>query len=140
MKRSPALAALSRDHHQALVVAQRLRRAGAGDAAEARTAFLAFWDAEGSDHFRREEEILLPAFAAHGDPHHPLVARTLCEHVAIRRLAADLLAGPAAPAVLHDLGEQLAAHVRLEERELFPLLEAAMPEEQLAAVAERLAG
>ena len=43
MKRSAALAALSRDHHQALIVAQQLRRATVATAAEAREAFLAYW-------------------------------------------------------------------------------------------------
>jgi hypothetical protein len=42
MKRSAALASLSRDHHQALVVAQRLRRATDATAAEARETFLAY--------------------------------------------------------------------------------------------------
>jgi hypothetical protein len=47
MKRSKALAALSRDHHQALVVAQKLRRATAATACEARDAFLAYWTGHG---------------------------------------------------------------------------------------------
>ena len=43
MKRSEALASLSRDHHQALVVAQKLRRATDGTAPQARETFLAYW-------------------------------------------------------------------------------------------------
>ena len=85
MKRSRALASLSRDHHQALVIAQKLRRADVAGAEEARTAFLAYWSEHGSEHFRLEEELLLPAYAAHGDPHHPLVLEALGDHVAIRR-------------------------------------------------------
>lgn len=80
--------------------------------------------------------MLLPAFAGHGDPHHPLVARVLCEHVAIRHQA-DTLAGDQAPtpAALHVLGAALSDHVRLEERELFGLIERTLPATQLAAVA-----
>jgi hypothetical protein len=136
MKRDPALALLSRDHHQALVVAQRLRRATPGMCDTARTGFAAYWEARGRAHFRLEELVLLPAYAAHGDPYHPLVARVLCDHLAIRRSANALVSAPApTAAVLHELGVRLADHVRFEEREVFPLIERAMPAERLAAVA-----
>jgi hypothetical protein len=139
MKRDPGLVTLSRDHHQALSVAQKLRRATADTAQEARSAFVAYWEEHGRAHFRLEEEILLPAYAAHADPYHPLVARALCDHVAIRA-SADALAVDEAPdpAMLRELGEGLADHVRLEERELFGLIEAALPAARLAAVAAAL--
>jgi hemerythrin-like domain-containing protein len=136
MRRDPALASLSRDHHEALVVAQQLQRATLETAADARTRFLTFWQRHGRAHFRAEEEVLLPAYAAHGDPYHSLVARTLCDHVAIRHRAAALAQGPvAAVDGMRDLGVLLAEHVRREERELFPLIEDAMPAAQLAALA-----
>jgi hypothetical protein len=140
MKRDPALTSLSRDHHQALRVAQQLRRADAQTADDARVSFLAYWREHGEAHFRVEEEVLLPAFAAHGDPHHPLVARALCDHVAIRQRADELTGGSGAgPARLQELGQMLADHVRLEERQLFVLIEQTMPPEPLAAVAAALA-
>jgi hypothetical protein len=139
MKRDPALAGLSRDHHQALAVALRLRRADRDTAADARRAFLDFWEREGSHHFRVEEEVLLPAFAGFGDAHHPLVARALCEHAVIRHHAGVLAGdGPVAPEELHELGRLMADHVRLEERELFVLIEEAMPQPELAALAAAL--
>ena len=58
MKRSPAIASLSRDHHQALFVAQELRRATDETAGEARGAALAYWDEHGREHFRLEERQL----------------------------------------------------------------------------------
>jgi hemerythrin-like domain-containing protein len=139
MKRDPSLVTLSRDHHQALSVAQKLRRATADTTQEARSTFVAYWEEHGRAHFRLEEEILLPAYAAHADAHHPLVARALCDHVAIRARA-DALAVDAAPdpATLRELGEGLADHVRLEESELFGLIEAALPAARLAAVAAAL--
>jgi hypothetical protein len=139
MKRDPALVSLSHDHHQALFVAQRLRRATDATAAEARAALADYWEGHGREHFRQEEEVLLPAYAAHADPHGPLVARALCDHVAIRQRVGAVAGGADAPLdALHELGEMLAAHVRLEERELFPLIEAALPPDELAAVAEAL--
>ncbi|MGH2915468.1 MAG: hemerythrin domain-containing protein [Solirubrobacteraceae bacterium] len=147
MKRHGALAPLSRDHHHALVVAQRLRRAAdAASAAVAREAFLAYWRDDGQRHFREEEEVLLPAFAAYGDPELPIVARVLVDHVRIRRLVAQLAdAEPddadLAPAIeaMHALGRALAEHVRREERELFALIERTLPEAGLERLVALLA-
>jgi hemerythrin-like domain-containing protein len=139
VKRSDALASLSRDHHHALVVAQRLRRATDATAADARAAFLAFWTEHGRLHFRLEEELLFPAYAGHGDPHDPLVLRALGEHAMIRHRADALVSATSAdPGVLALLGAELAAHVRLEEREVFPLVERVMSERELDALARAL--
>jgi hemerythrin-like domain-containing protein len=138
MKRSAALASLSRDHHQALVVAQTLRRATEATAAEARAAFLDYWTGHGRLHFRLEEELLFPAYAGHGDPQDPVVLRALGEHAMIRHRADVLAARSADPDALEQLGTALAAHVRLEEREVFPLIERVMPERELDALARAL--
>ena len=139
MRRSAALASLSRDHHQALVVAQRLRRATNATAAEARKTFLAYWTDHGREHFRLEEELLFPAYAGYGNPYDPLVLRALGEHAMIRHRAAVLAATPsAAPDALQVLGTELAAHVRLEEGEVFPLIERVMPEREMGALARAL--
>lgn len=139
MKRSAALASLSRDHHQALVVAQQLRRADAERAPGTRERFLAYWREHGRRHFQLEEEILLPGYAAYGDPYDPLVLRVLGDHVAIRQRAHRLARrSEPEPGALHELGERLAAHVRLEERELFPRIEQAMPPDALTALAQAL--
>ena len=137
MKRHHALQPLSRDHHVALGAALRLRRATDDSALAAREAFLAFWHEHGAAHFRVEEDVLLPAFADHGDPGEACVVRMLVEHVriraAVKRLDAELH-----PSVesLHALGEALERHVRLEEREVFPLNEASMPQAAAEALAE----
>jgi hemerythrin-like domain-containing protein len=135
MKRHRALQPLSRDHHRALHIAQRLRRASEGEALVVRDAFLDFWREHGRHHFRVEEEVLLPAFAAHGDPEDERVVRVLVDHVRIRleaqRLAEDRHIGVAA---LHELGTALERHVRLEERELFPLIERTLPPEAAEAL------
>jgi len=97
-----------------------------------------YWDRDGRNHFREEEEILLPALARFTDPHQPLIARVLTDHVQIRSCA-DQVAGDADLATLKALGQELDGHIRREERELFPLLEQVMPEGELARLAERLA-
>jgi hemerythrin-like domain-containing protein len=132
MKRHDALAELSRDHHQGLVVAQRLHRASEATAAEARDGFLQYWDHEGHQHFRIEEDVLLPAVAHHIAPTHEAVVRVLTDHVDLRRRASDLAADPTPPlATLQDLGDRLRSHIRHEERALFGMIEAALSDEEL---------
>jgi hypothetical protein len=138
VKRHPALAELSRDHHHALVVARALCRAVPEQQATAEASFGRFWRADCRAHFRLEEELLLPAYAAYGDPRHPAVVQMLVDHMTIRRDAARMDAG-APIEVLQRLGVQLAAHVRLEEREVFPLIEVTLPAEELDALGSRLA-
>ena len=139
MKRHLALQTLSRDHHQALVIAQRLQRAEAGDAVAAQDAFLEFWRAHGQPHFHAEEEVLLPRVAEAGRIEEPVVAQVLRDHAEIRRCALRLAGGPASGRALRDLGERLAGHVLLEERELFPAIEAAFDDSELSRLAEDLA-
>ena len=133
MKRSEELAPLSRDHHQGLFAALKLRR-GAPDA---RDVFLRFW-VDGRRHFAIEEELLLPALARHVPPDHEAIVRVLVEHVDLRRRAADVEAGAAA-ASLQELGDRLHAHIRHEEDVLFPLIERMLPREELVALGASIA-
>ena len=52
MRRSAALASLSRDHHDALVLPQKLRRATPTTVTTSRESFLAYWQAHRQNHFR----------------------------------------------------------------------------------------
>jgi len=136
VKRHVALQPLSRDHHVALVAAQQLRRATAADAAAARDAFLRFWREHGALHFRVEEDVLLPAFAAYGDPADERVVKMLVDHVRIRAAAAALADGEPDLVAMHRLGAALSEHVRLEERAVFPLIEEALPADAAAALVD----
>jgi hemerythrin-like domain-containing protein len=137
MKRHEALEQLSRDHHQALFQAMRLKRATGEDAGDLLSDFLDYWFTVGQLHFRAEEEVLLPAYSAYGDASDPAVVRVLVDHVEIRRDAHDLggMKSDPAPERLHALGARLDAHVRHEERVLFPLIEDALPDDELVRVA-----
>ena len=116
MKRSSALLALSREHHTALSLSVRIARMAD---AEAEAALLirvpAVFDAELEPHFQEEEQGLMPALVAAGEL--ALVSRTLAEHGAMRNLMIHIRSGDVVSLKL--FGQQLAAHVRFEERELF---------------------
>ena len=140
MKRSEALRVLSHQHHQGLFAALQLKRARRDTATEARTAFLDFFEREGARHFRAEEELLLPAFARHSEVDQPAIVRVLTEHVDLRRRGQDLEASADQdPAALRELGERLESHIRFEERVLFPMIEQALPVDELERLGASLA-
>ena len=129
------MAVLSREHHVALEMALRLQRASDVDAEAVRSAALEFWHGEGREHFRLEEELLLPLFARHAGAEDADVVRVLVEHLDIRRRIADLETGaPADAAALNALGVLLRDHVRHEERTLFGRIEDALSASELAAL------
>ncbi|HEY0664439.1 MAG TPA: hemerythrin domain-containing protein [Gallionella sp.] len=121
MKRHPALQPLSREHHAALKLAKACERAvAAGQADETCRRAVAVFATELEPHFRVEERELLPLLDDAGQQ--GLAERTLAEHAGLRALAVELRQCCDA-GVLQRFGAQLAAHVRFEERELFPALE-----------------
>jgi hemerythrin-like domain-containing protein len=142
MKRNEALTPLSHDHHQALFQAMQLKRADEAGAREAVRAMVEFFDGHGALHFRVEEEVLLPAYVRDGgaDPADPAIARVLTDHVWIRARVAALRDAAETPvADVRELGARLDAHVRHEERVLFPAIEAALSPDQLAALGRAVA-
>lgn len=135
MKRADALQPLSRDHLKALLAAKAVREAL--DVPAATRAFQEFWAAE-QDHFRIEEEVLLPTWAAFAEADEAMVMRTLTDHLHIRARAVQLADGGLSLPALHDLGQRLHDHVRFEERELFPQIERSLNPEQLDRLAAAL--
>jgi hemerythrin-like domain-containing protein len=129
MKRAEALRPLSREHLDALLAAKRLREAE--DPGAARKAFLEFWRGGGQRHFRVEEEVLLPAWAAQAEVDREGVARMLEEHLAIRREVLRLEDGELSLEEARELGTLLHDHVRFEERNLFPKVEEALDADSL---------
>lgn len=147
MRRAPELKTLSEDHHHGLVQARRLRGAGVGDDAppvgDAAASFLDFWQRDTSLHFRKEEEVLLPVVARNGgDVSSENATTMLVEHARIRglvmQLSDEVEGAGARPETLHELGALLEAHIRFEERVLFPSLEESLGEEALEELAARL--
>jgi hemerythrin-like domain-containing protein len=132
MRRSAALTPLSHDHHQALFLAFQLKRAAD---VTALADFLAFIDGEGHAHFEAEETVLLPRWLA-ADPgaDHAMGARVVAEHRELRATAERMRSATPQLADLHAAGELLEQHVRFEERELFPLIEAHLNAEDLQEI------
>lgn len=115
MKRSPALIHFSREHHPALVLAKRIQRAADSEfaALQPSIAFLAALE----KHFVEEETQFAPTLPALPQ----LAERFRDDHTALRALMHRLHKGELA--ALAEFAQRLEAHVRFEERELFPALE-----------------
>lgn len=123
MKRDPRLRGLSSDHHQALVLAQLLRRASTPEErALAAATLVERFERELEPHFRLEELRLLPALREVGE--HAMVERTEIDHAYLREGVARVKRGEEVD--LRAYGTRLDAHVRFEERELFERAQACL--------------
>jgi len=139
MKRHSALLPLSREHHAGLVQAVRLRRAAAEGDASARLAaareFVEFFRNEERVHLRDEEEELFPLFLRYVQSQPAPLREARVQHVQLEGFARKLEIGAAAGITdretLDAAGELLDAHIRLEERQLFPLIEELVPNDEL---------
>jgi hemerythrin-like domain-containing protein len=119
MKRAAELMPLSRQHHEALVLARRACEPQRADPAVLREQLLRRWSEHFEPHFEAEEKVLLPALAAAGRDWE--VKAALREHQDLRALVDRLREGELE--CLPAWGEAMRAHVQWEERHLFPLAE-----------------
>ncbi len=150
MKRHVSLHPLSQHHHFALTQALLMRRAAEAPASRRAAAvrraaqtFLRFWKKTGVQHFREEEEVLLPAYSRHVRlDKDPAVMRMLAEHAELRaqilQLETSLAGGAPVDETVAALARALHDHIRHEENEIFPRIEKALAEADLQALGQRL--
>jgi hemerythrin superfamily protein len=95
-----------------------------------------------ASHMEMEERIFYPTLKEASDDERLLDAAE--EHLSVKRLLADLIDGeqgdPTYVAKLRVLREQVARHVSMEERELFPQAERRFDEEVRQALAQEMIG
>src|SRR5699024_2666723 len=97
-----------------------------------------FWEPGGNDHFREEEEIVLPVYAKYSDINNPEIIAMLLEHVQIRKGMKQLLANELTLEEMRALGVMLQGHIRKEEQVILPMIEADVTEEELKNLAPYL--
>ncbi|SHN26659.1 hemerythrin domain-containing protein [Gracilibacillus kekensis] len=133
MKRHEALYPLSHHHHYTLAMAQELKKADDKSSIQKMTRdVIDFWEKDGEDHFRDEEEVLLPLYGQYESVEQPEIREMLIQHVQIRSYVYQIR-GTKRPdrQLFRELGTLLQEHVRLEERVIFPMIEKAVPENYL---------
>lgn len=146
LERHPALHDLSRDHHQILVICAHVDVAldegtEVFEPEEAAADLARAWTGDLPAHFREEEAVLLPALARRrpaGEVEPVPILRD--DHAWLRGRLDDLVdavaAGEAAAELAGEVAHRLRRHVTLEERRLFPNLEALLDEDELKALGE----
>lgn len=85
-------------------------------------------------HFREEEELFFAPLVDNDEARERVmqaVAEHLQMHALARTLRPQLVDGEAHPETLNELSKRLMAHVRWEERDLLPLVERLLTQEQL---------
>lgn len=135
MKRDVRLQGLSTDHHHTLVWVRRIRQAIANGPTqpELGNEVATRLEPELGPHFGIEEDVLLPELRS--SVARDLAERTLREHRLLRLLLADVRAGRTH--ALKSLADALEAHIRFEERELYPICESVLSSQALDEAARR---
>jgi hypothetical protein len=132
IKRSEPIKKLSQEHHFCLLFCWKLRQGVRKDVPPERIWRYVqyFWSEHLNPHFKAEEKILFVPFAD------DRVERAMHEHQQISQFIANLERHPAfvVPEKFTELAAMVDAHVRYEERQLFPHLERNLTTDQLEKV------
>ncbi len=133
LKRDPSLQPLSRDHHHGLLFSRKVRQGLKMEVEPMRIMHYAreFFSHSLEQHFEEEEHYLFPLLGLQ----HPKIERALREHRRLRRLffkEEDLLKAASL------IEEELEAHIRFEERELFPEIQQQVDKEKLEKLHRKL--
>ncbi|WP_456373271.1 hemerythrin domain-containing protein [Thiolapillus sp.] len=138
MKRHEQLVKLSREHHQSLRLAKKCMDIAAvqdGDRCKAQCEeIVAIFDQEWDRHFRNEEAAIFSITARMNGRIHELGRQLAAEHDRMRELAKLMAGGQTSCDLLKEFGILLRDHTRLEERELFPMLEQQFTTEQMEQI------
>jgi hemerythrin-like domain-containing protein len=140
MLRDRNLIPLSHQHQRALALCVRIDRASPIGKAD-----LAAWQAEIAQHFQTEirihfaaeESVLFPA-ARKFPALCPLVEELLLDHFMLREGFAKAEAHAMSTTDVAAFAQQMSAHIRKEERQLFERLQELMSQEELGLVGQAL--
>ncbi len=126
MKRHKALQPLSREHHHGLLLSWKIRAGFSKNIEPKRIKTYADWFFKNHliSHFEMEEQHIFTILEADND----LVKRALADHRRLKRLFAE---DEDIAAALSNIEETLDAHIRFEERILFPEIQKVATQAQL---------
>ncbi|WP_036679251.1 hemerythrin domain-containing protein [Daejeonella oryzae] len=139
MKRHPALIPLSREHHGALILARLIQKdapayKGLPEDHESKSIYaLNFYEKELIKHFEEEEKVFKLVTGTTKDLD-LLIETILQEHQELHGLFRSIPNHPDLKSHLHQLGKFLEAHIRKEERQVFPQMQETCSDEQWATI------
>ena len=137
MKRHFVLVEFSKDHHQALILAQickinspEYNGMPTTDAGKAELV-LERWESELNPHFNLEEKVLIPLVENKSRRLKELCKRIILEHKQIGNLIGKISEDVELESTLNEFGLLLDNHVRLEEREWFEEIQNSLSNEEM---------
>lgn len=137
MKRAAQLLPMSKEHHDSIVMAEAILEVIEKGSDEELLAEIEkvqkYYDEHLETHFQHEERTIFAPIYKQYKEHVPLAMPLLKEHGAIRMLVPKLALENAKEG-LAMFAETLLSHTRIEELELFPIIEKEFTKEQLDAV------
>src|SRR6266849_4264103 len=144
--RRPGLIPLSHDHHHGLALALKCRKQGLGQIKpmgleglrERARELCDFFTANLFTHFRAEEEVLFPLLRSLVPESRTMIDELTTDHERIRSAKVQLESDTGLGKLVFDLGDLLERHIRREERELFPLFEQRVGDEDAQIAAEKI--
>jgi hemerythrin-like domain-containing protein len=140
MLRDKNLIPLSHQHQRALALCVRIDRASPipdADLTAWQTEMTQLFQTEIAIHFAAEEQVLFPEANLFPELT-PLVEDLLADHAALRNSFARAEDGKMSAKDLSAFAQQLSAHIRKEERQLFEGLQKLLTHEELARMGARL--
>jgi iron-sulfur cluster repair protein YtfE (RIC family) len=144
MKRHISLTPLSREHHGGLILARLLQKGAPAykgmptDPIEKAAYAIQFYQDELIDHFTKEESVLLPVIKNVNSILDEMSDTIIHEHSQLRSLFENISKASHLENYLDVLGKTLEMHIRKEEREFFPLIQASCSESKLAEISHLL--
>jgi iron-sulfur cluster repair protein YtfE (RIC family) len=144
-RRHESLVPLSREHHYGLLVCLRIHRGIESHKAdvswlnERAEKVMRFFESDLKTHFEAEERIVFPAMSECKDSS-ATIDQLVSEHRNLERLVQQLrqTRGLQLATLLREFADLLEAHIRTEERVLFPRYEHCVPLEVTRQVGARV--
>jgi hemerythrin-like domain-containing protein len=135
IKRSAALSPLSREHHEGLLFAWKIRQGLQKNIDPDRISKFTkwFWDTDLQYHFQKEETILAPLLTDRAD----LKEQLLAEHNQIKNLLKSVEIDHSIETI-KKLSDVVNDHIRFEERVLFKFIEDTVSKKTLEEIGNYL--
>lgn len=136
MKRADQLQPLSREHHLGLVLSRHAKECSndVQEIAEHWTKLTDYINQNMTHHFKVEDDLLLAKLQPY-QQNHPQLAEVIGKIAEQHQKLYQLVDSPSLSAVrVQQLATALYDHIRFEERELFPLAQQVLSEQELDAI------
>lgn len=133
-RRNENLIKFSHEHHHGLVFCSRLKKTNQASDSVIKSYVNEFWDNYLLEHFKNEEKLFIPLL-----PKNEIILQFLREHKQIKQLVSNI---KTSEKEIHNMALELAsllkAHIRFEERILFPYLEKELSVDDLESIGKAM--